>query len=151
MATLENFNPRSRKESDHSVFNFLQCCVRFQSTLSQGERRGKSSLLSKFIAFQSTLSQGERQTTHGRHSYLHHFNPRSRKESDRLFFIYEGEYRYFNPRSRKESDLEYRPACPPGKYFNPRSRKESDCDAVSCAFFSFRFQSTLSQGERHGN
>ena len=37
-AAYADFNPRSRKESDVTVFNCMDYQVGFQSTLSQGER-----------------------------------------------------------------------------------------------------------------
>ena len=55
-----HFNPRSRKESDGTAKAQADIDKAFQSTLSQGERRRvHKDAFQKFI-FQSTLSQGER-------------------------------------------------------------------------------------------
>ena len=57
---LAYFNPRSRKESDKLLPVFPEEAIRFQSTLSQGERPSVARLHCKDFIFQSTLSQGER-------------------------------------------------------------------------------------------
>ena len=61
LLALANFNPRSRKESDPRRITNRLCCKRFQSTLSQGERRDVPPPPRRITRFQSTLSQGERQ------------------------------------------------------------------------------------------
>ena len=55
-----NFNPRSRKESDRSNARNFSQFRKFQSTLSQGERRLPLYWRNAVLLFQSTLSQGER-------------------------------------------------------------------------------------------
>ena len=58
--------------------------VLFQSTLSQGERQVIRPLGRQIEIFQSTLSQGERLPPQCICApEILHFNPRSRKESDR--------------------------------------------------------------------
>ena len=100
----DNFNPRSRKGSDHLLLIVLYWINIFQSTLPQGERRistfafgdgysfqstlpqGERRRVDIFSArcklFQSTLPQGERLHLHNFYQLPHYFNPRSRKGSD---------------------------------------------------------------------
>ena len=58
--STSDFNPRSRKESDCGCRIFIREQHRFQSTLSQGERRKWGFPAQRGASFQSTLSQGER-------------------------------------------------------------------------------------------
>ena len=103
--TSVDFNPRSRKESDLKHVLVDATIGRFQSTLSQGERRRVHKDAFQRFIFQSTLSQGERlfklllcdtrliisihalarrATGHILNQGMRpsNFNPRSRKESD---------------------------------------------------------------------
>ena len=59
---IKDFNPRSRKESDISACARHGGNVKFQSTLSQGERQYINRVRNEIDLFQSTLSQGERRT-----------------------------------------------------------------------------------------
>ena len=100
-----------------------------------------------------------------------HFNPHSRKGSDRLRLrrllcsllfqstLPQGERRipkcchcfcvaYFNPHSRKGSDWKAGGAACRVHNFNPHSRKGSDRAGLMLASSQKRFQSTLPQGER---
>ena len=98
------------------------------------------------------------------------FNPRSHKGSDYIFSVFLPHHIYFNPRSHKGSDKEPPEECPKSLYFNPRSHKGSDSNkthllndriisihaptrgATTVEHFvklSYKFQSTLPQGERH--
>ena len=77
------------------------------------------------------------------------FNPRSRKESDCRRQTHRGRTSDFNPRSRKESDYQKLSLFIKKADFNPRSRKESDSSRLFGSSTNAKFQSTLSQGERH--
>ena len=91
--------------------------------------RGATSILLKIlilIRFQSTLPQGERPDLPESLPASGHFNPRSRKGSDRISPSLKWRFTDFNPRSRKGSDqIGSNPLSGPGD-FNPRSRKGSD-------------------------
>ena len=99
-----NFNPRSYKRSDVSIFQIIINCGLFQSTLLQEERQSHSSIPIPFIlisihaptrgattknncrlllkVFQSTLLQEERHLVKANYLNSNDFNPRSYKRSD---------------------------------------------------------------------
>ena len=105
--------------------------------------------MAKYVKFQSTLSQGERRVINMENWYapgisIHALARRAtfvchamqcvtvisihalaRRATRRLHDDID-EYEYFNPRSRKESDSSSRTASCGKIDFNPRSRKESD-------------------------
>ena len=144
-----DFNPRSRKESDASSARISRSLERFQSTLSQGERRETQLNQIKGITI-SIHALARRATRFFSLSRIacSDFNPRSRKESDQNLNLSADTYKNFNPRSRKESDVASTRTPTSGLYFNPRSRKESDLCGLLLRSNVFIFQSTLSQGER---
>ena len=144
-----DFNPRSRKESDASSARISRSLERFQSTLSQGERRETQLNQIKGITI-SIHALARRATRFFSLSRIacSDFNPRSRKESDQNLNLSADTYKNFNPRSRKESDVASTRTPTSGLYFNPRSRKESDAPFRCISQLRRRFQSTLSQGER---
>ena len=128
--------------------------IKFQSTLSQGERRfptipllnngeisihalarrattirvnrsGVSTISIHALARRATLFLSVSYWT------AKHFNPRSRKESDHILESAKIRDIHFNPRSRKESDCSGKTGASLTANFNPRSRKESDLQAAS--------------------
>ena len=126
-ATILHFNPRSRKESDASFGSIGRNLMEFQSTLSQGERQDSvlSTPSGEGISIHALARRATRDSIKS-DQRDHHFNPRSRKESDALtdnLFLTSVD---FNPRSRKESDSSQRLCTAAFLHFNPRSRKESD-------------------------
>ena len=61
---------------------------------------------------------------------LINFNPRPRKEGDRLCLWRRRVACYFNPRPRKEGDLSVDEVTTSPSYFNPRPRKEGDVSTM---------------------
>ena len=100
-----NFNPRSRKESDTIRIIMHRNHPLFQSTLSQGERRCVFVKKELTKIFQSTLSQGERlpifpKEAIGDEISIHALARRATQDLVKC----RNAILDFNPRSRKESD-----------------------------------------------
>ena len=139
------FNPRSHKGSD--VKNYDDTEIKTISI--HAPTRGATLFFVAtvfFILFQSTLPQGERHCRLSIVDISFYFNPRSHKGSDVIVLLHTATKIYFNPRSHKGSDLIRQPIAVLATDFNPRSHKGSDYKTNVVSDFNNNFNPRSHKG-----
>ena len=129
----ENFNPRSRKESDFRMRFSRIRVFHFNPRSRKESDLGRNHILIDRVRFQSTLSQGERLLEvqyfgRGDEISIHALARRATRCSPKASHRWSD----FNPRSRKESDVN-----PSNQLFSP-SQISIHALARRATFFLFR-------------